>query len=231
VTAVPGGLLFGGFLRVSVQRYPLPESGVLDEAPRSWGALPVALASNGDAMVPLDRGEAIWIGLTVPREEEGPAGVCVHVTATGTDGSHVDVPSGVAAASGAMGVMVPPTASVTGITRSAGGWFAIARVVADGSSARAIGSLEVVAVPTRSMHVPEPLRKDLPLHSMALGSGPSRLTVTTCDDGTDADAWDQTRRTALTVALVSYEDFAAASDLPLPGPLEASEPYRGWRLP
>jgi hypothetical protein len=216
---------------VSFQRYPLPESGVLEEAPRSWGALPVAIASNGEAMVPLDRGEAIWIGVSVPREDPGPSAACVHVTATRDDASHIDVLSGVAATAGAAGWRVPPTASVTGITRSAGGWFAIARTVPDGSPSRSIRSLAFVAVPTRSMHVPEPPRRDLPMHSLALGSGPSRPPVATCDDSTDANEWDESRRTTLTVTLVAYEDFRAASDIPLPEPLHSSEPYRGWRLP
>jgi hypothetical protein len=188
----------------------------------------VAIASTNEAMVPMEPGEAIWIGVSVPRDEPGPHAVCVRVTAKTDAGSQLSVLS---AASESAGVLVPPTASITGIARSAGSWLAIARVVADGSQAPATRSLEVAAVPTRAVHAAETRRDDVPFHSLALGAGQSRSTVVTCDAGTDGDVWDHTRRAHVVVVLVSHEAFAAVSDLALPEPLDASQPYRGWRLP
>ena len=49
-------------IRVSFQRYP--ESAFSPHAiPRSHGALPVGLSKDGEPMVPLTEGEALWIGL------------------------------------------------------------------------------------------------------------------------------------------------------------------------
>jgi len=231
--AVPGALLIGEFLQVSFQRFPAPADGVVHEPPRSWGALPVAVTGSDAAIIPLESGEAIWIGLSVPRAETAPRAVCVHVTATMDAGTRVDVLSGLdgASADAASGFLVPPTTGVEGIPRSDGGKTAIVRVAAEASHARGIRDLQFVAVPARALRAPEPERSDLPLHSLALGGTPSRSTVVTCDERTTAGEWDPSRRASVTVTLVAGSEFAKASGLPLPGPLDTAQSYRGWRLP
>lgn len=63
-------LVYDGSLTISFQRYP--ESDIRAPAeplPRSYGALPVKLASSQVAYLPVREGEAIWVGL-VPRESQ-----------------------------------------------------------------------------------------------------------------------------------------------------------------
>lgn len=227
---MPGGLLLGGFLQVSFQRFPNPAHGVLEAPPLSWGALPVDVGATGEAMVPMERGEAIWIGVSVSHAEPAPSAVCLRVIA-GLEAGRLDLLSGldVASADTDAGFLVPPTASIEGTKRPAGGWFALARVAEAG--APAIRSLELVAVPSRTVRVAEPVRADLPLHSLALGAGQPRSTAATCHARAGADEWDHARRAAVTVTLVSGVTFAASSDLPLPEPLHHAQPYGGWRLP
>jgi hypothetical protein len=65
--------LIDGRLRVTFQRYPEPDA----DGPRpSCGALPVGFSPKGDLVVPLARGEAVWIGLGCERRRER---VCVRI--------------------------------------------------------------------------------------------------------------------------------------------------------
>jgi hypothetical protein len=54
-------------LKLSFQRFRSPLDGLVPAQPRSLGALPVALASNGEVLLPLAEDEAFWIGVrTIP---------------------------------------------------------------------------------------------------------------------------------------------------------------------
>lgn len=61
------GLRIGALLAVSFQRFATPADGIIDDLPRSLGALPVAAAGEGTLLVPLADDEAFWIGLSTPR--------------------------------------------------------------------------------------------------------------------------------------------------------------------
>jgi hypothetical protein len=63
-TSGPEGLRFGALL-VSFQRYSIPTGGVVSGAPRSLGALPIAVAPSG-FLLPVGDDEAFWIGVIVP---------------------------------------------------------------------------------------------------------------------------------------------------------------------
>jgi len=59
-------LVIGG-LAVSFQRYPEGTLQGADEAPRSYGALPVELSAPTSAFLPAREGEGIWLGF-MPRD-------------------------------------------------------------------------------------------------------------------------------------------------------------------
>lgn len=62
------GLHFGALL-VSFQRFALPPAGVVEGAPSSLGALPVASASDC-FLLPVADDEAFWIGVIFPAATE-----------------------------------------------------------------------------------------------------------------------------------------------------------------
>jgi hypothetical protein len=65
----PGAVVLDELFRLSFQRYP--ESAFWPQAiPRSHGALPVALSKDGEPLVPMGEGEALWIGLRLVRPHE-----------------------------------------------------------------------------------------------------------------------------------------------------------------
>ena len=56
--------LFFSSLRITFQRFFLPESDIIDEAPPSLGALPVASIGHSKFLLPVAPPEAFWIGLS-----------------------------------------------------------------------------------------------------------------------------------------------------------------------
>jgi len=75
------GLALGKLVTLSFQRFATPDPGIIDAAPPSLGALPVALGGPGIALVPLADGEAFWIGLSA-----GAPGTVVSLRARGRNG-------------------------------------------------------------------------------------------------------------------------------------------------
>ncbi|HQR70916.1 MAG TPA: hypothetical protein PLE54_09965 [Burkholderiaceae bacterium] len=75
---------------LSFQRYELPASGVIDRAPASLGALPVALSRDGELLLPLAPRECFWIGLT----SDAAQPLSLSVAVERDDGSATDVLSG-----------------------------------------------------------------------------------------------------------------------------------------
>jgi hypothetical protein len=67
VETMPEGILIDGRLRVTFQRYPERDA---DGRRASCGALPGGFSPKGDLLVPLARGEAIWIGLGCNDQQE-----------------------------------------------------------------------------------------------------------------------------------------------------------------
>lgn len=82
--------MIAGRLGVSFQRYPLPADGIVPDAPRSLGALPVAADAAGAPCVPVGDGEAVWLGLSPVAGRE----VEVRVTLRAASGEHVITPGG-----------------------------------------------------------------------------------------------------------------------------------------
>jgi hypothetical protein len=64
IVASLAGLRIGALLAVSFQRFATPACGIIDDLPRSLGALPVAAAGDGTLLVPLADDEAFWIGVS-----------------------------------------------------------------------------------------------------------------------------------------------------------------------
>jgi hypothetical protein len=85
-----GELRLPAGLALSFQRYALPESGVVERAPASLGALPVGLSPDGRLLLPLARRECFWIGLSV----EAVQPVAIAVAAERDDGVMLDVRTG-----------------------------------------------------------------------------------------------------------------------------------------
>jgi hypothetical protein len=109
-----GGVLIRPGLRLSFQRFPLPGSGMIDEAPASLGALPVCRAADGSLLLPLADGEAFWIGLsTDPPGMEAE----VSVSALLSDGTAVEEGP----------IPVAPIARLAGMRRADGRYGAFAR--------------------------------------------------------------------------------------------------------
>ncbi|SDY47888.1 hypothetical protein SAMN05661080_03601 [Modestobacter sp. DSM 44400] len=129
-------------LSLSFQRYPCPESAVVHELPRSWGALPVAPGGSRSLVVPVADGEAVWVGLSRP--PDAPAWE-LRVLAHLRPGGPTDAVTGAGGtdAAGDLAVLrVPPQRSLEGIARRAGGWWSLTRLAA-GPGAPGCSGLEV----------------------------------------------------------------------------------------
>src|SRR6188474_1972511 len=96
---IPGGILIDRFLQISFQRFPCPPSGVVETPPRSWGALPVARAGEFELLLPVERGEAVWIGVHVLQAEAMPEAACLRMSAVGGAGREPDAD---------LGFLIPP---------------------------------------------------------------------------------------------------------------------------
>jgi hypothetical protein len=140
-------------LSMSFQRYPCPESAVVQDLPRSWGALPVAPAGPRGLVVPVPEGEGVWVGLSRPRDAPAWA---VRVLAHLQPGGPTDAVRGGAGTdtAGDLAVLrVPPRRALEGIARCGGGWWPLTRVP-PGPDAPACSALEVWA--HRDGALPEP---------------------------------------------------------------------------
>lgn len=148
-------------LGLSFQRYPCPSSAVVGELPRSWGALPIADVGSRELLVPVPRGEAVWVGLLA--SAKAPAWsvrIVVHLEPQGaTDavtGRPVDDPAG-----GPTVLSVPPRRHVEGVRRREGGWWALTRA-APVPGAPSCSGLEIMAAQARvrleplAVHLVEP---------------------------------------------------------------------------
>ncbi|MGY1709852.1 hypothetical protein ACI8AC_10115 [Geodermatophilus sp. SYSU D00758] len=113
---------------MSFQRAPYPASGVLDRLPRSWGALPVARAGDGDLLVPVPAGELAWIGLL--RDPAAPAERVSVITLLEPGGPTDALTGRPAGAVAPTRLLVPPARVVPGVARAGGGWWGLARVAA-----------------------------------------------------------------------------------------------------
>lgn len=110
-------------LVLSFQRYALPDSGVIEAAPASLGALPVGLSSDGELLLPLAPRECFWIGLRA--DTAHPLELA---TALESDGALIDVMTGEAwNASTAVRARVPGTALIAGIRRADGAFNPLLR--------------------------------------------------------------------------------------------------------
>jgi hypothetical protein len=115
---LPDGLV------LSFQRYALPESGVIEEAPASLGALPVGIARDGELLLPLAQRECFWIGLRL--EAVQPLGLAVALERE--DGALIDMLSGDAWDARAAAVAhLPGTQRIEGIRRSDGAFDPLLR--------------------------------------------------------------------------------------------------------
>jgi hypothetical protein len=123
-----GGVAILPGVRVSFQRFALPESGVVDTVPRSLGALPVGIADNGTILVPVEDREAIWLGFSTVRPGMRAE---VTVSATLADGMAWQAHAGPAGA--ARPILVAPTAQLAGMSRSDGRFGVFARAATPAS--------------------------------------------------------------------------------------------------
>lgn len=140
-------------LALSFQRYPCPGSGVLQQLPRSWGALPVAASGARGLLVPVAEGEAVWVGLSAP---PGAPACELRVLAHLRPGGPTDAVSGAAGAdaAGDLAVLrVPPRRHLEGVARRAGGWWSLARVP---PGPEAPGCSSLVLWPRPAGRSPEP---------------------------------------------------------------------------
>ena len=117
-------------LVLSFQRYELPASGVIDRAPASLGALPVALSRDGELLLPLAPRECFWIGVT----SDAARPLSLSAAIERDDGSVTDVLSGAAwnAADPAC-AEVPGVSRIDGVRRADGNFEPLLRDDGSGS--------------------------------------------------------------------------------------------------
>ena len=114
---LPAGLV------LSFQRYALPESGVIETAPASLGALPVGLSRDRELLLPLAPRECFWIGLSADAAQPLELAVAVE-----RDDGLIDVMTGEAwNASAAVRARVPGTPVIDGIRRADGAFDPLLR--------------------------------------------------------------------------------------------------------
>lgn len=130
---VHGELTLPAGLVVSFQRYALPESGVIEAAPASLGALPVGLSRDRELLLPLAPRECFWIGLSA--DSAHPLELAA---ALESDDGAIDVMTGKAwNASTAARARVPGTPLIDGIRRADGAFDPLLRE--DGAARRPPG--------------------------------------------------------------------------------------------
>lgn len=123
---LPAGLV------LSFQRYALPESGVIEVAPASLGALPVGLSRDGELLLPLAPRECFWIGLSADTAHPLELALAVE-----RDDGLIDVMTGGAwNASAAIRARVPGTPVIDGIRRADGAFDPLLRDDGAGQSPR-----------------------------------------------------------------------------------------------
>ena len=114
---LPAGLV------LSFQRYALPESGVIEAAPASLGALPVGLSRDRELLLPLAPRECFWIGLSADTAQPLELAAAME-----SDDGLIDVMTGTAwNASTAVRARVPGTSLIDGIRRADGAFDPLLR--------------------------------------------------------------------------------------------------------
>jgi hypothetical protein len=217
-----GHLRLGPFLCVSFQRYPRPATEVLHAPPASWGALPVALAVDGELIVPLADDEAVWLGLSTVRPEVVVAFRVAAVQETLIDGVTGNAWSTELQERPPNYLQVPPVRSVDGVRRLDGLLPFVRRSRFGGYSA-----LYLAAIPSR--------RPDAPLHPAGLAS----LRTPAMDEPLNNaprpeplhGSWHLERTVTVPIQLVSYSSFERRTNQQSPPPLDPKTIYKGWQLP
>jgi hypothetical protein len=111
-------------LALSFQRYARPESGVIERAPSSLGALPVGLTRDGELVLPLAPRECFWIGIDA--DVRHPLWLALALERE--DGAPIDVLSGSVWNEGAARyVPVPGVTVIDGIRRADGAFDPLVR--------------------------------------------------------------------------------------------------------
>lgn len=214
-------------LSLSCQRHPLPDSGVVQGIPRSWGALPLLVAGPRHLLVPVPDGEGLWLGLV--REPGAPTWPVRVLALPGGGGPVVDVLTGHPEDRGGEGVLVPPAHAVVGMARGDGTFWPFTR------AARRTGGLSCAALdvltglPNPPIDPPgattgRPPRHDRP--GSAERSVPARQPAPPAA-ARRGRAWGDS---PLRLEFVTPAVFRAAGGGLLP-PLDQHAPYRGRRLP
>jgi hypothetical protein len=189
-------------LIVSFQRFACPGTGVVDRAPASLGALPIGRNAARELLLPLERNECFWIGLSVT---PGTAPVALAVAVEQRGGRVLDAISGADwDANRPSTVTVPETLRVTGIRRPDGRLGVFARELADSTG-----------------HLCVRLRLRLRFRVARATAGGGAGPVSPVDG--------EAREAAL--RLVDYRTFATDTALAPPGPLNLDAGYKGWLLP
>ena len=129
----PAELTLPPGLVLSFQRYALPDSGVIEAAPASLGALPVGLSRDGELLLPLAPRECFWIGMRADTAHPLELAAAME-----SDDGPIDVMTGKAwNASTAVRARVPGTPVIDGIRRADGAFDPLLRE--DGAALRPRG--------------------------------------------------------------------------------------------
>lgn len=217
-------LRVGPFLSVSFQRYPRPASGLVEASPLSFGLLPVAPSREGDLLVPLPDGEALWLGFD-PASERRP--VLVFVAVESGRGRAVDVRTGAPATRAGQGggIIVPPQRWIDGVRRPDGRCSAFARR-AGGSDATDTRAIVVTAIPRLRLTAARPRPRALVLHSPASAGGNAPPPP-----AAEGGEWDVARRASVRVRLVDVRTFTRETGEPGPPPLDRGAASGRQRFP
>ncbi len=121
----PGGLCIPPGLSLSFQRFAWPETGLVERAPPSLGALPVGLSAARELILPLAQDECFWLGLSLTSAAQ-PIALAVGVELR--TGKVIDAISGANwRADRSSTVTVPDTSRIEGIRRLDGRLHVFAR--------------------------------------------------------------------------------------------------------
>lgn len=212
-------------ITASFQRFPSPETGLLARRPPSAGALPLCPGGNGGFVCALPEGEACWIGLTA---RPGAATILVGVLAELSDGSRIDVLSGLRLTSAGTGghlatvhpvawLSVPPSAQVVGIHRPGDGWQALCREPRPAAAGGNAGSAEALAMRLHLVVRPE---SDLARERRGGAVVQSQSRVP-----------GRPLSKALRTAVELVDGFRFRQECGEPAPAPWPTVYGGWRLP
>jgi hypothetical protein len=230
-----------GALRISFQRSLKLAANAPASRVRSFGALPVAAEADGMALVPVAEDESVWIGLDTTGAR--PSALRLRIAGVESDpvsglpvaGSFEDVPQNY--------VVVPSQHWIAGATVQNGCARQFVRC-ADAPHHLAVTAFQFFVAGLRDAGQRTPDRSGDGVRRAVgrpgrSGEGqgrvdcrlPGHIQQTISGDPYGLAAWNLSKVLQAGARLVSGDEYARATGLAAPAPIDPASSYRGWRLP